>query len=106
LRERGIALLVIDHKIDFISQLCDRVAVLELGHKVAEGDPTTIWEDEHVIAAYLGVADDDEQWELPPLGSTPSSSPSSSSDPSDPSSSSSTASSSEAAAAQVPGREG
>ncbi len=63
IRERGIALLVIDHKIDFISQLCDRVAVLELGHKVAEGDPRTIWEDERVISAYLGVADDDDQWD-------------------------------------------
>jgi ABC-type branched-subunit amino acid transport system ATPase component len=67
LRERGIALLVIDHKIDFISQMCDRVAVLELGHKVAEGDPVTIWDDERVISAYLGVADDD--WDAhPPAG--------------------------------------
>jgi branched-chain amino acid transport system permease protein len=64
LRERGIALLVIDHKIDFISQLCDRVAVLELGHKVAEGDPVTIWEDERVISAYLGVSDEQEQWDV------------------------------------------
>jgi branched-chain amino acid transport system permease protein len=64
LRDRGIALLVIDHKIDFISQLCDRVAVLELGHMVAEGDPVTVWEDERVISAYLGVDDSDEDWDI------------------------------------------
>jgi branched-chain amino acid transport system permease protein len=71
LRDRGIALLVIDHKIDFISQLCDRVAVLELGHKVAEGDPATIWEDERVISAYLGVDDSEDDWELGRAGTTP-----------------------------------
>jgi branched-chain amino acid transport system permease protein len=76
IRERGVALLVIDHKIDFISQLCDRVAVLELGHKVAEGDPRTIWEDERVISAYLGVADDDDQWEVAPPPAAPGGAPS------------------------------
>ncbi len=60
LRDEGISLLVVDHKIDFISDLCERVAVLELGTLVAEGDPVTIWDDERVINAYLGVADDDD----------------------------------------------
>ncbi len=59
LRDEGISLLVVDHKIDFISNLCERVAVLELGTLVAEGDPVTIWDDERVINAYLGVADDE-----------------------------------------------
>jgi branched-chain amino acid transport system permease protein len=57
MREEGMSLLLVDHKIDFITQLCDRVAVLELGHKVAEGDPVAIWEDQRVVDAYLGVAD-------------------------------------------------
>lgn len=56
LRAEGVALLVVDHKIDFISSLCDRVVVLELGSLVAEGDPHGIWQDERVVAAYLGGA--------------------------------------------------
>jgi branched-chain amino acid transport system permease protein len=59
LRQDGISLLVIDHKIDFITTLVDRVIVLELGSLVAEGDPRTIWQDHRVQNAYLGVADDE-----------------------------------------------
>jgi branched-chain amino acid transport system permease protein len=55
LRQEGVSLLVVDHKIDFISNLCDRVVVLELGRLVAEGDPHGIWQDERVQNAYLGV---------------------------------------------------
>jgi branched-chain amino acid transport system permease protein len=55
LRQQGVSLAVVDHKIDFISQLCDRVVVLELGRLVAEGDPHGIWDDERVQNAYLGV---------------------------------------------------
>jgi branched-chain amino acid transport system permease protein len=58
LRAEGISLLVVDHKIDFISNLCDRVVVLELGRLVAEGDPRGIWDDERVVNAYLGVAEE------------------------------------------------
>ena len=58
LRQQGVSLLVVDHKIDFISALCDRVVVLELGRVVAEGDPHGIWEDERVQNAYLGVTAD------------------------------------------------
>ncbi|HEX7095503.1 MAG TPA: branched-chain amino acid ABC transporter ATP-binding protein/permease [Acidimicrobiales bacterium] len=58
LRAEGVSLLVVDHKIDFISNLCDRVVVLELGQLVAEGDPRAIWEDERVVNAYLGVAEE------------------------------------------------
>jgi len=60
IRMDSISLLVIDHKIDFITTLVDRVIVLELGNLVAEGDPRTIWQDQRVQNAYLGVADDEE----------------------------------------------
>ncbi|HEV8295637.1 MAG TPA: branched-chain amino acid ABC transporter ATP-binding protein/permease [Acidimicrobiales bacterium] len=60
LRQEGMSLLVIDHKIDFIDQLVDRVIVLELGHLVAEGDPQTIWDDPRVQNAYLGMVHDDD----------------------------------------------
>jgi ABC-type branched-subunit amino acid transport system ATPase component len=59
MRADGISLLVIDHKIDFITSLVDRVVVLELGNLVAEGDPQSIWQDHRVQNAYLGVADDE-----------------------------------------------
>lgn len=57
LRDEGVSILVIDHKLDFITDLCDRVAVLELGHLVAVGDAATVFEDQRVVDAYLGVAD-------------------------------------------------
>jgi ABC-type branched-subunit amino acid transport system ATPase component/ABC-type branched-subunit amino acid transport system permease subunit len=57
LRDEGVSLLVIDHKLDFITGMCDRVAVLELGHLVAVGDAATVFEDRRVVDAYLGVAE-------------------------------------------------
>ncbi len=57
LRDEGVSLLVIDHKLDFIVSLCDRVAVLELGRLVAVGDASTVFEDRRVVDAYLGVAE-------------------------------------------------
>jgi ABC-type branched-subunit amino acid transport system ATPase component len=59
LRAKGMSIVVVDHKIDFIASLCDRVMVLELGRLVAIGDPRTIWDDEHVVNAYLGAVDED-----------------------------------------------
>ena len=59
LRDEGVSILVIDHKLDFITQLCDRVAVLEQGRLVAVGDADTVFEDQRVVDAYLGVADAD-----------------------------------------------
>ena len=56
LRDEGVSLLVIDHKLDFITRLCDRVAVLELGRLVAVGDADKVFEDQRVVDAYLGVA--------------------------------------------------
>lgn len=59
LREEGVSLLVIDHKLDFITGLCDRVAVLEQGQLVAVGDADKVFEDQRVVDAYLGVAEVD-----------------------------------------------
>jgi ABC-type branched-subunit amino acid transport system ATPase component len=58
LQTRSIAMLVIDHKVDFIDILCDRVAVLDLGRVIAEGQPHDVWHDPNVMRAYLGVVPD------------------------------------------------
>ncbi|EST22914.1 ABC transporter ATP-binding protein [Streptomyces roseochromogenus] len=54
IREKGVAVLVIEHDMRFIFNLCDRVAVLVQGEKLIEGDSATVQSDERVIAAYLG----------------------------------------------------
>lgn len=57
LQRSGVTVLVVDHKIDFVAGLCDRVAVLELGRVVAVGRWEDIVADQRVIEAYLGVAE-------------------------------------------------
>jgi branched-chain amino acid transport system ATP-binding protein len=54
LQEQGVSLLLVDHKIDFINRMCDRVVVFELGALIAEGDPESVWQTPGVMAAYLG----------------------------------------------------
>ncbi len=57
-RADGQTLVVVDHKIDFLDALCDRLVVLELGRVIARGTPAEVWADERVISAYLGVPAD------------------------------------------------
>lgn len=54
IRDMGIAVLVIEHDMRFIFNLCDRVAVLVQGEKLTEGTSETVQQDDRVIAAYLG----------------------------------------------------
>lgn len=57
IRDRGIAILMIEHVMRVIMSLSDRIVVLNLGSKLAEGPPQAIANDPHVIAAYLGEPD-------------------------------------------------
>ncbi|MEU0039198.1 ABC transporter ATP-binding protein [Streptomyces sp. NPDC006333] len=55
IRDRGIAVLVIEHDMRFIFNLSDRVACLVQGEKLVEGTSDVVQGDERVIAAYLGT---------------------------------------------------
>ncbi|MFI8998284.1 ABC transporter ATP-binding protein [Streptomyces sp. NPDC053542] len=55
IRDQGTAVLVIEHDMRFIFNLCDRVAVLVQGEKLIEGTADVVQADERVIAAYLGT---------------------------------------------------
>jgi len=55
-RGDGITVLLIEHDVKLIMGLCDRVAVLDYGKKIAEGKPEVVRRHPGVIAAYLGGA--------------------------------------------------
>jgi len=54
IRDSGVTVVLVEHDMELIMDICDSIVVLDLGKKLAEGTPRQIQENPAVIAAYLG----------------------------------------------------
>ena len=57
IRDRGVTIMLIEHKMRLVRQVSDRIAVLNNGAMICEGTPGRVLNDPRVVEAYLGTAD-------------------------------------------------
>jgi branched-chain amino acid transport system ATP-binding protein len=65
IRDLGLAVVVIEHDMRFIFNLCDRVLCLVQGRALIEGTPTQVQSDPRVVEAYIGTGPDTDDQERP-----------------------------------------
>lgn len=61
LKENGTAILLVEHDMETVMNLADRIVVMDFGRKLAEGTPEEIQKNQLVIKAYLGEEDNDAE---------------------------------------------
>jgi branched-chain amino acid transport system permease protein len=54
LRSEGLSVLIVEHDMEFVMKLCDRLVVMNFGEKLMEGTPAEVRADQRVLEAYLG----------------------------------------------------
>ena len=67
-KNTGTSILLIEHDMSVVMQISDHVVVLEYGRKISDGDPESVKTDPRVIAAYLGVDDEEVETVLTEVG--------------------------------------
>lgn len=57
LRDRGVTILLVEHVMELVMEVTDRIAVLNFGRKIAEGTPSEVQQNQAVMDAYLGAGE-------------------------------------------------
>ena len=64
LRDKGLSILIVEHDMKVVMNLCDYIVVLDQGRKIAEGTPKEVSTNKNVIEVYLGTTEEDEIEEM------------------------------------------